>query len=112
MLRQIAIDHNGEIINYRLSQQGKAFGSYCALLASIFGGLGDSIVEEYGNNLEGTLLKGYRREMKPAIEENNPTASKNEIKKLVNNSAKKKAEKHKNDLIKKIRKFKEDKKIK
>ncbi len=76
LLRHIAVDHNGNIVNYRFSDISDALGAILILLISAYGkkstGIpNDDVFEEildlYFDNLSNTLLKGYKKQVRAML---------------------------------------------
>ena len=73
-LRHIIEDHNGTIVNYRLEDAQRAFGPYVAILVGGYGhaelmaeeAWPDFLDEQLGV-LEQTLVRGYRKEVRPQL---------------------------------------------
>lgn len=83
-LLHIAEDHNGNIVNYRLSQVPDALGAYLELLVAAFGGPWekswtddwDGQREALLETLENTLLRGYKKQVRPELREEFPEGGK------------------------------------
>src|SRR5205807_3734163 len=85
------------IVNYRLDDQDKALGAYCALFACANSKPRNKFaaeIEDYLEALEATLLKGYKREVRPRIRDENPGLSLAELKQKVTAAAEKRVKKH------------------
>ena len=94
-LRHIAEDHNDLIVNYRLDDAWDCVGAYIGVLALAYGRPWPEPVEEVPamkeellSRLQGTLLRGYRREVRPGLKEKFPNGGK-ELTKAVNDKANK-----------------------
>ena len=101
-LFQIARDHNDAIINYRLENHvPSAIGTYTSLLVTEYGRpslegwaheesvLRESLLER----LNGTVYRGYRKQVRPELKEEYPMGG-TELTKAVNARAKKLAGRH------------------
>jgi hypothetical protein len=94
LLKHIVWDHNNSVANYRLENSWEAFGAYCALSAIAKNPKLSSDTEAVSDPLKAlfkTLKRGYRKEVRPGIQDANQSATKEEINKLVNAEAEKKA---------------------
>jgi len=96
MLKHLLQDHNDTIVNYRFSHIGDSYGALLTLLIGDAGGL----MEEYGewgefadkvleDSIGTTLLRGYKKEVRPALKERFPHGG-TELTKAVNAMADKK----------------------
>ncbi len=98
MLGYIAYDPSDDkVVNYRLGQQRRALGAYCALLACAFSKSGDEYddeIEEYFGDLSTGLLRGYRKQVRPEIKELNPNFTSDRIREAVNMVATKRKDSH------------------
>jgi len=98
MLGHITYDPSDDkVVNYRLGQQQRALGAYCALLACAFSKSGDEYddeIEEHFGDLSTCLLRGYRKQVRPDIKEQNPNATSDEIRRAVNMAATEKKDSH------------------
>ena len=70
-LHQVAVDHNGFTINYRLDHATAALGAYVEILVLTYGDLGpwkdvdwDQIRDNAVSRLSSTLLRGYKKEVR------------------------------------------------
>ena len=85
-LRHVAVDHNDEIVNYRLSDVPKALGVYVELLIGTFG---QPIRDEWKVDdwalikddaldtiLFDTINRGFKKEVRPALKEDYPDGGK------------------------------------
>ncbi len=78
-LRHVTQDHNGNVTNYRLEHAGKALGAYVALLVGAYGAPPEhwqagwpSLREALLVALEKTLVRGYKKEVRPGLKETYP----------------------------------------
>ena len=95
LLRHIAIDHNGHIVNYRLAYeiQKAALGAYCALIACAHSKPKQKYLDEinnYLNVLDDTIYRGYKREWRPIIKDAQPGIDRAELNKQVEKKAREK----------------------
>jgi hypothetical protein len=92
LLRHITHDHGGSIVNYRLEDSEGALGAYVALFACAHGAKAgtmkadawESFRELMIERLEPTVLRGYKKEVRPALRELYPNGGvelTNEVKK-------------------------------
>lgn len=111
LLRHIAIDHNEKICNYRHREQSHAFGAYIALIVSAYedkaaNAKGNDYWEEpirqYMDDIYETVMKGYKREVRPIIERDKPNIGREDLKSAVQIMANNLSKKHKKALIKKL----------
>ena len=74
-LHQIAMDQNGSIINYRLEHAGSSLGAYVEMLVFSYANLRkwevdwDQIRDDTLTRLRGTLLRGYKKEVRLELKE-------------------------------------------
>ena len=114
-LRHIAEDHNDLIVNYRLDDAGDCLGAYVGVLALAYGRPWPEPVEEERpamkeellNRLQGTLLRGYRREVRPGLREEFPNGGK-ELTKAVNDKANRLTRRHLNKFEGELAKIEAD----
>lgn len=76
-LRHVIVDHNGGVTNYRLEHAKGAFGPYIGLIvgsfqdpADVLGDLGEgweSIWPRFFDALTKTVVRGYRKEVRPEL---------------------------------------------
>ena len=78
-LRHVIEDHNGTVANYRLQDAQKALGPYVGLLVGTYGEPPESwqagwpsVRVSLLDSLEGTLVRGYKKELRPALKEEYP----------------------------------------
>lgn len=102
-LRHIAIDHNEKVCNYRHREQERALGAYLALILSTYEYHSQKNVEDskwaepirqYIDDIYDTIMKGYKKEVRPIIERNDPNIGREDLKKAVNKMAKQRSNKH------------------
>jgi hypothetical protein len=97
-LAHIAFDPvRDSIINYRLTDQEKALGAYCALVACAYSRPKAAFrteVDDWLEILEPTILKGYKREIRPQIRDQNPGLDGAELTEKVNAEATKRTKRH------------------
>ena len=95
-LRHVAEDHNQTIINYRLGDAGQALGSHAAILVGAYGvpwpdkkeEQWPEFFEEQLQVLQATLVRGYKKEVRPQLLEEYPIPGRER-----NEAVKKEAEK-------------------
>ena len=90
-LRHVIFDHNDTTVNYRLQDARKALGAYVALLVGAYGpppGQWPSIRVHLLEMMRGTLVRGYKKELRPAFKETYPDGGK-----LLNDAVKEAARK-------------------
>lgn len=83
-LLHIVGDHNDSIVNYRLSQVPDALGAYLELLVAAYGGpWPKSWTSDWGGQrealletLENTVLRGYKKQIRPELKEDYPEGGK------------------------------------
>jgi len=105
ILKQITHSHTEGIVNYRLDDSRKAFGALLAMItaskASDEGRVNDLAFQKYYNkhrdNLQTTLLSGYKKQVRPQIVEELPSDS---LPKAINLAVKKAAEKKQEEHLK------------
>lgn len=110
-LKHIAEDHNQTIVNYRLGDAEKALGPHVAILVGAYGipwpeGSEDQwpeFFEEQIQTLHATLIRGYKKEVRPQLLEEHPIAGKER-----NDAVRKEAEKRAKVQIRRFRKAVED----
>lgn len=98
LLRHVAEDHHGDVVNYRLQHAGRALGAYVALLVAAYGapwpeawgGNRAPFQEETLDELRATVMRGYRKEVRPLLREEFPNGGK-ELTDAVNTEAQKRA---------------------
>jgi hypothetical protein len=102
LLRHVIEDHNETVVNYRLEDAGNALGAYVALLVCAVGSRKRGIVkqdlwnekhEEFTDRLEGCVMRGYRKEVRPQLRERYPKGGR-ELTEAVKQEAEKKTAKH------------------
>lgn len=79
-LLHIAEDHTGDIVNYRLEQVENALGTYVALLVICYDKMEpelsdhqwQSLRRELLEKLENTIIRGYRKQVRPELREEYP----------------------------------------
>lgn len=85
LLRHITEDHNGTVVNYRPEDARDALGCLVLLLVSSYGAAARSIpgpaeLQELRDReleiLESTLVRGYKKEVRPMLRENYPSGGK------------------------------------
>ena len=84
LLRHIAIDHNETVVNYRLEDVGGSFGAYVALLLAAYGRPWPQswtndwqvLREELLEALRSTIVRGYKKEVRPQLREEYPNGGK------------------------------------
>lgn len=100
-LRQVVIDHNDNIINYRLGDARDAFGAYVSLVVlsgshrphGVWQNPEPALRDEYLERLEGTVLRGFKKEVRPQLREKYPNGGR-ELTEAVNRRATQLAGKH------------------
>lgn len=83
-LLHIAVDHNDTIVNYRFSQVPDALGAYLELLIAAYGGPWpkrwttdwEGRREALLETLENTVLRGYKKQIRPGLKEEFPEGGK------------------------------------
>ena len=82
-LRHVAIDHNEQVVNYRLDDAGKALGAYIEVLVGTYGQPmpdawkdWESIKELRLDTLRDTVIRGYKKEVRPLLREDYPDGGK------------------------------------
>lgn len=83
-LRHIVEDHADTVVNYRLAQVPDALGAYLQLLVAAYGGRWprswtsdwDGQREALLETLEGTTLRGYKKQVRPDLKEEFPEGGK------------------------------------
>lgn len=83
-LLHIVKDHNGNVVNYRFSQVPDALGAYLELLVAAFGGPWrkswtadwDGQREALLETLESTVLRGYKKQVRPDLRKDYPEGGK------------------------------------
>ena len=93
LLRHVAIDHNGHIVNYRLDYQGGALGTYCALIACSMSKPKAKFLEaisKHINELDDTIYRGYKKELRPILKDANPGIDRIVLNKQVEKKAREK----------------------
>lgn len=78
-LRHVIEDHNGAVANYRLQDARKALGAYVGLLVGSYGepplswqAGWPSVRASLLDSLEGTLVRGYKKEVRLKLKEDYP----------------------------------------
>ena len=97
-LLHIAEDHNDTIVNYRFSQVPDALGAYLELLVAAYGGPWpktwttdwEGWRETLLETLENTVLRGYKKQIRPGLKEEFPEGGK-PLTDAVNRKARKEA---------------------
>ena len=115
LLRHVVEDHHGDKANYRLEQADRALGAYIALLVVAYGapwpGAWGSertvFQEETMENLKATIMRGYRRELRPGLKEKYPNGGK-ELTAAVNAEAEKQANRQMRRFEKRLREIAAD----
>lgn len=101
-LKHIIIDHNEQVTNYRLENAADAFGAFVAILVSAFGYARKDVLDEdrwldiwelFSDRLLSTLVRGYKKEVRPALKEKYPKGG-TPLSAAVKNEAEKMAGKH------------------
>ncbi len=109
LLRQIAYSHTDTIINYRLVDSRSALGGLIAMIisskAAAEGSLDDNFFNKYYSDhrdrLSATLLRGYKKEVRPQVIEDLPAdASTKKINDVIKKHAEKKTSAHLDKLDK------------
>ena len=119
LLRHIAFDHNEKICNYRHREQNQAFGAYIALIVSTYqykdmdshnGVYWINPIQQLLDDIYDTLMKGYKKEVRPIIEREDPNIGREDLKKAVLRMARERSEDHLAEIIKslEIESIKED----
>ena len=76
LMKHITRDHTDTIVNYKLSDIDNALGSFLSIIATAYGhklfneidsDTFEDIWSEYADYLNGTLLKGYKKEVKAQL---------------------------------------------
>ncbi|MCY4482209.1 MAG: hypothetical protein OXC12_04970 [Spirochaetaceae bacterium] len=109
-LLHIVKDHNDSVVNYRLGDMDDALGAYISLFVVAYG---DPVPDEWAHDngsfseerlerLEGTLRRGYKREVRRQLREQFPNGGK-ELTAAVNKEATKLATRHIRRLEKALR---------
>ena len=82
-LRHVAIDHNDQVVNYRLDDAAKALGAYVEVLVGTYGQPmpkawkdWESIKELRLDTLRDTVIRGYKKEVRPLLREEHPDGGK------------------------------------
>ena len=97
-LRHIAQDHNEIVVNYRLGHAENALGPYVALLVAAHGMPWAEtwpddwrvLREDLVDTLHNTVIRGYKREVRPQLKEKYPNGGK-ELTSAVDSEARKRA---------------------
>lgn len=100
-LRQVVVDHNDNIINYRLGDMKDAFGAYVSLVVlsrgyqrpEVWQKPEPAVRDDYLERLEGTVLRGFKKEIRPLLREQYPNGGR-ELTEEVNRQATKLAGNH------------------
>ena len=85
-----------KFINYRLEDQEKALGAYCALLACTYESREkfSTSIDKLLGFLEDTIQRGYRKQVSKRTKEQNPTLNQKELKDLISKNAEGLIKKH------------------
>ena len=82
-LRHVAIDHNEQVVNYRLDDAAKALGAYVEVLVGTYGQPmpktwkdWESIKELRLDTLRDTVIRGYKKEVRPLLRDDYPDGGK------------------------------------
>lgn len=82
-LRHVAIDHNDQVVNYRLDDAAKALGAYIELLVGTYGQPmpeawkdWEAIKELRLDTLRDTVIRGYKKEVRPQLRDEYPDGGK------------------------------------
>jgi hypothetical protein len=91
LFRHLTIDHNESIVNYKLQDVSKSFGLLCCYAVVCKLGLKEKLNHDWLEEaLRRSLLRGYKKEVRPQIKEDNLGRSKEDIDNMVNKKADKK----------------------
>ena len=111
-LVHIVKDHNDGIVNYRLGDIDDALGAYISLVVVAYGrplpsewlGEQTAFKEERLERLEGTIRRGYKKEVRPGFREAFPNGGR-ELTAAVNKEATKLANRHVRRIEQAVRKI-------
>ncbi len=100
-LRHLVEDHDEKIVNYRIDAVPDALGAYLGILAAAYGGKWpESWTKDWAapreslmDRLEATLVRGYRRQVRPGLREQYPKGGR-DLTDAVNDEAQRLAGRH------------------
>lgn len=102
LLLHVVHDHNDTVVNYRLDQIHDAFGAFLVLLVCAYGrgsselpdqGIWLEVWEDASERLTGTLLRGYKKQVRVVLKEQYPNGGK-ELTDAIKKEAAKRVDKH------------------
>ena len=95
-LRHVVFDHADNVVNYRLKDARKALAAYVSLLVGSYGpppASWPSVRVHLLEQLNSTLVRGYKREHRPALKKTHPDGGR-PLTDAINEEARKSASRH------------------